>query len=112
MQSNVEYITTTTLSPLESKNASFNSNNLSINNNKNISLEMQIVSSSGLSASAKAQVSLDGTNWIDLPGTSSTITGDDDILWTISEVSSLNFIRISVTISAGSAIFYIIGRAV
>jgi len=106
----VAYIEAVTLLPLTSKSASFNSNNISINNNASIYIELHTVSSSSLSCTAIIQGSLDGSSWLTLDSTIAMITGDDDILWTISQVDALRYLRVSVTRTAGSAIFSILYR--
>lgn len=99
-----------TLLPLTSKSSSFNSNNISVNNNPNIQIELHTVSSSSLACSALIQGSLDGSSWLTLDSTSASITGDDDVLWSLAQIDALRYLRISVTRTAGSAIFSILYR--
>jgi hypothetical protein len=107
---NVSYISKKTLLELTSKNASFNSESFAVNNNENIQITLQTVSASSLVSSAKIQGSIDGSSWFDLDSTSATITTNDDILWSLSQIEGLQFIRVSVTITSGSAIFSISAR--
>lgn len=107
MKDNVSYVEPKSLLPLTSKSASFNSNAIAVNNNGDIQIEMHTVSSSSLACTAKIQGSLDGSSWLTLDSTTATITGDDDILWSLSEINALMYLRVSVTRTAGSAIFSI-----
>lgn len=106
----VEYSLPTELMPLSVKSASFVSNQFPVNNNPNLSFILSIAASSSLSGTAKVQSSNEDGNWIDIKGTQTNITGDDEILWTLSELQSLMHLRLSVAVSSGSGIFKIIAR--
>lgn len=106
----VDYIEPTIIKELSSVAASFNSEKFAVNNNKNISFILSIALASSLDGSAKVQGSHDASTWIDLSSTSATFTGDDDILWTLSEVESLMYLRLAVTVSTGSSVMQILAR--
>lgn len=106
----VVYSLPKTLLELTSKNASFNSEQFPVNNNPNIQIELHTLSASSLNSVASIQGSLDGSSWLTLDNTQATITGNDDILWSLSSIDALMFLRVSVVISGGSAIFNILYR--
>lgn len=98
--------------PSTSKVSSFTSDQFPINNTENQTIQISTISSSSLNALVKAQVSLDGSSWFDLSTKTVTITGDDNKTFSIESLKSFMYMRISVTISSGSAIFSIIARCV
>jgi hypothetical protein len=112
MKDAVAFINPVTLFPLTSKNASFNTDKWAINNNTSVAIELHTISASSLAATATIQGSLDGSSWFSLKDMQASITGDDDIFWTLSQLDSLIYLRVSVSITAGSAIFSIQARAV
>ena len=71
---------------------------------------MTTVLSSSFDASAVPQGSLDGTTWIDLDGTSTSVIGDDDVMWTLNGIQSLMYVRVNVVVNAGSSIVQILAR--
>ena len=103
----VSYPEAKVLFPAISKSASFNSDKFAVNNNENVQIELHTISSISLACTAKIQGSLDGSSWLTLDSTTATITGDDDILWSLSDVDALMHLRVAVTRTAGSAIFTI-----
>jgi hypothetical protein len=109
-KSQVEYQLPTTILNATSKNATFNSDQFPINNNKSITISLHTSASSSLSCVAKIQGSHDGSTWFDVSTTSATISGNDDVYWTLSQLESLMFVRVRVTFTTGSAIFMIIAR--
>lgn len=109
-RSQVDYVFPKEILGLVAKSSSFNTEKFPVNNNENLSISLHVIGSTGLSATAKIQGSHDYSMWFDLLETDATIAGDDDILWTLSELKSLMFVRISVTITAGSALFNAIAR--
>ena len=111
MKDAVSFINPVTIYPLTSKSQSFTTDKWAINNNANVTLELHTISSSGLSCTAKVQGSLDGSSWFDIKGMQVTISGNDDVFWSLSHIDSVYYLRVSVTIIAGSAIFNIQGRA-
>ena len=106
----VVYTSPEILLPVSSKNASFSSDKFPVNNNPNIQIEMHTISASNLSCSAAIQGSLDGASWLTLDNTSATIVGNDDLLWTLSQIESLMYLRLIVTLTSGSALFNILYR--
>jgi len=107
---NVSYIQKISIFDLTSKNSSFNSNSFAVNNNENIQITLQTISASSLNCTAKIQATIDNSSWFDLDSTTATITTNDDVLWSLSQIEGLLFVRVSVTINAGSAIFSISAR--
>lgn len=109
---NVSYITKYSIFDAQSKSASFNSNAFPVNNNQNIQLILNTISSSSLDCQVKIYGSIDGSTWVYLDSCNAFLTGDDDVLFTLSEIEALQFVRVSVTINTGSAIFSISARGV
>ena len=109
-QGHVEYSFPTELLPLTSKSASFVSPKFAVNNNPNLSLSLHSMASFGLSGSARIQGSHDDAVWFDLRDTEASFVGNEDILWTLAELQSLMYVRVDVTLAAGSALFKIIAR--
>ena len=112
MKDAVAFINPVTLYPLTSKSASFTTDKWAINNNTSIALELHTISASSLACTAVIQGSLDGSSWFDLKDMTATISGNDDVFWTLSQLDSLIYLRVSVSLTAGSAIFSIQARAV
>lgn len=110
MKDNVSYILSKVIFELQSKSASFNSDSFAVNNNENIQITLQTVSASSLNCTAKIQGTIDNSSWFDLDSTTATITTNDDVLWSLSQIEGLLFVRVSVTINSGSAIFSISAR--
>jgi hypothetical protein len=110
--SSVETVEFTLMQALESKNASFNSIVLPINQCKSISIQATTSSSSSLKATIEIEGSIDGDSWAPLKGTFTNLTGDITLLFSLSDLNSLGYIRASVTIDQGSSLFYIIGRTI
>lgn len=108
--SQVEYQLPKTLLEATSKNASFNSDKFAVNNNKNVCITLHTSAQSSLNSTCLIQGSQDGTTWADLTATSTSVTTNDDVMWTLHQLDAVMFIRVKVTISAGSAIFIIIAR--
>ena len=100
----VEYSLPFELLPLVSKSSSFESDKFPVNNNPNISISLSLVLSSGFSGSGVVLASQDDSTWFELTGTTATITGDDDVLWTLSELQSIMYLKVGVTIDSGSGI--------
>ena len=109
-QGHVEYSFPEELLALTSKTASFVSPKFAVNNNPNLSLSLHSMANFGLTGTANIQGSHDNSVWFDLRDTETTIAGDEDILWTLAELQSLMYVRVSVVITAGSALFKIIAR--
>lgn len=112
MKHAVSYLEPVNLLNLTTKSSSFNTDKWAINNNYSISVVVNTISSTGLIADIKIQGSLDGTTWLDLKYMKTKVTGDDDVLFTLTQLDPLYFIRVSVTIFEGSSIFNIQARAV
>lgn len=110
MNSQVDYILPQTILELTSKNSSFNSGIFAVNNNKNVSIMMHTSSPSSLNCTAKIQGSNDNSTWVDIASTSVTVTGVDNVLWTMSELHGLIYLRVSVTMNSGSSLFLIEAR--
>ena len=108
--SQVDYVSPKELLPITVKTTSFASEQFAVNNNPSISFNLYAMLSSEFTGSAKAQGSLDGTTWVDLRETTAILSGDDEVLWTLSELQSLMFVRLYVTISSGSAAIQILAR--
>ena len=106
----VPYVAPTLLLASTSKSSSFNSDQFPVNNNPNIQITLHVTTVSGVSCTAKIQGSLDGSTWLDLDSTSATISANDDVLWTLSQIDSLMYIRVAVTFVSGSAIMSILYR--
>ena len=109
-RSQVDYVFPKEILGLVAKSSSFASEKFPVNNNENLSISLHSIGSIGLSAVAKIQGSHDDSMWFDLLSTDATITGDDDVLWTLSELKSLMYVRVYVTFTSGSALFNIIAR--
>lgn len=97
--------------PLTLVTESMNTDPWAINNNYAVSIELQTSLSSEFTASATIQASVDGMTWHDLTAMQASIAGDDQILWSMTELGSLQYLRVKITMGSGSALFYIIGRA-
>lgn len=93
-----------------SKSGSFTSNKIPIDANNNLAISVHTASSSSLECVCIIQTSHDGETWFDLPGTDLFINDDGDFLWTLNDINALMQVQVSVSISAGSAIFQIIYR--
>ena len=106
---NVEYAI---IQPLQSKSSSFTSFYLPVNQCESVTIQLTTSSSSSLSAKVEIEGSIDGDSWSPLKGTFTDIVSDVTLIFSLSDIKSLGYVRATVTISAGSAIFYIIGRAV
>jgi hypothetical protein len=111
MKDAVAYLHPVTLLKPTTKSENFNTDLWAINNNNAISIVMNIIAASGLSGTVQVQASLDNSTWINLKNQKTSFAGDDDILFTLTELDPLYYIRLSVTISSGSAIFNIQARA-
>jgi DNA relaxase NicK len=109
-QGHVEYSFPEEILSLSLKAASFDSQKFAVNNNPNLSFSMHIMLNSNLDATAVIQGSHDNSVWFNIKGTETDIEGDDNILWTLSELQSLMYLRVSVLINAGSALFKIKAR--
>lgn len=111
MKDAIAYVEPIQLLPLTTKSSSFTTDKIAINNNSNVSLELHAMLSSGLLSTASVQGSNNGTTWFDIKAMQATISSDDDIYWTLSQLDAIMYLRLSVTILSGSAIFNIIYRA-
>lgn len=92
------------------QSSSFVSNILSILDLTAYSLQVDITNQSGLTSAIEVQGSLDGQNWATVPGSSVAFSSNTSYIWDNSR-SGIPFIRLSVTISAGSAQFNMFGYA-
>lgn len=111
MKDAVAYVEPIELLPLTSLSANYSTNKIALNNNSNVSIELHAMLNSGLSASVDIQGSNDGTNWFNVKSMTALLSGDDDIFWTMSQLDAIMYLRVNISISAGSAIFNIIYRA-
>jgi hypothetical protein len=75
-----------------------------------IGIQVNVTNAVGLTATSKIQVSIDGTNWGDYLGSSVNLTANTVVPYNISEFAFI-FLRVAVTVSAGSADFEIISVA-
>lgn len=111
MKDAVAYLHPVTLLKPTSKNANFNTDLWAVNNCHAISIVMNVIAASGLSGTVQIQGSLDNSTWINLKNMKASFSGDDDILFSLTDLDPLYYVRVSVTISSGSAIFNIQARA-
>lgn len=111
MKDAVAYVEPIQLLPLTTKSANFTTDKIALNNNSNVSIELNALISSGLSAVVNVQGSNDGSAWFNIKAMQALISGDDDIYWTMSDLDAIMYMRLNVSISAGSAIFNIKYRA-
>lgn len=99
----------TLLDPYTSTNAqnsNFSTPLHNIQQYKNFSFQLNVTSQSSLSVVVKAQATLDGTNWCDIPSSSTTITANGSYLWNYSGAAYIA-VRLTFTFSAGSALFQV-----
>ncbi len=111
MKDAVAYVEPIQLFPIASKNSSFSTDKIALNNNSSVSLELHATISSGLSATANVQASNDGTTWFNVKAMQAFLSSDDDIYWTLSQLDAIMYLRLDVSISSGSAIFNVLYRA-
>jgi hypothetical protein len=111
MKDAVAYVEPISLLALTSKSSDFVTDKIALNNNSSVSIELNALISSGLSAVANVQGSNDGSSWFNIKAMQALISGDDNIYWTLSQLDAILYMRMSVSISSGSAIFNIIYRA-
>jgi hypothetical protein len=97
--------------PTGVKSASFNSVSYEAIAYFGLSIQINVSGSSGLAGTMKLQASNDNVNWIDLPrscGTSVatiTLSGDTSEMWWYEKMIAFKWMRLSVTITSGSATF-------
>jgi hypothetical protein len=93
------------------KSASFNSDAFESICYYGLACQVNITNASGLTGSMKLQASNDKVNWIDLNGCCSTdtssvsFTGNVSEMWHYTSIIAFKWLRLSVTISGGSADF-------
>jgi hypothetical protein len=93
------------------KSASFNSDVFECICYYGLACQVTITNASGLSGTMKLQASNDNENWIDLNGCCSTdsyivtFTGNGTEMWHYTTILAFKWLRLSVTISAGSGDF-------
>lgn len=71
----------------------------------NASIVAKVSNSVSLTSVAKVEASINGVDWFTLTGTEQQMTVNDNYAWVLSDLGSINLLRLSVTISAGSATF-------
>lgn len=83
------------------QSTSFTTNSYDITQFSKYAFQLLVTSASGLSVKAKAQSSLDNTNWDDVPGSEITITTNGAYFWD-NLVSCATWVRINLSFSGGS----------
>lgn len=112
MRSQIDYIEPSVLKDLSAESSDFTTNKLAINNNFSISIWLSVSVATGLKCRAFIEASINMTDWYELQDTSSFIVDADDINWTLSNLESVKYVRVSCNVREGSAIFYCEARAV
>lgn len=99
-----------TLLDWSSKSSDFNSNPIPLDANKTSCITIHVAASSNLKCVAQIQASQDGSTWMDLSGASQFINDDGDYLFNLTDIQSIMFLRVSMKITQGSALFIMSAR--
>ena len=92
-----------TLYPSTSKNATFSTDAVNIENDLMVALAMTTSSHSSLNVSIQLEVSLDNTNWV-ASGSPVAVTTNTTTMFTLQD-NPYSYTRLTSTFTAGSATF-------
>lgn len=92
------------------QNSNFTSNAFNIQQFANFAMQVNITNQSSLNVAVTAQLSVDGVNYADIPGSLQTFTANGTFIWTYSNSGAI-LTRLSFVFSGGSANFNVYGFA-
>jgi hypothetical protein len=92
------------------QSASFNSDPFNIQQFANFAIQLNLTNQASLNITVTPQLSVDGVNYADIPGSAQTFTANGSFIWPYSNCGAI-LVRLSIVFAAGSANFDIYGFA-